>query len=146
MSQKLGWSYSSLMLVIINYAHIRDSVNLKWRIVILNYAHSTGFWSYYRIPGTLNGGFNSLNHKIAASTFPFIDFSNRMKYYSRNYFVIMPNSTMPSGHSMSISTGISGCINSFSTSHNLEIHPSSLRNKVILIRVLAYVSVATGEN
>ena len=134
------------MLVILDYARVRDSGNLKWRIVILNYAHSTGFCSYYRNPGTLNGGFNSLNHKIAASTLPYIDFPNSMKYYPRNSFVMMTNSTMPSVHSMSISTGISGCINSFFTSHNLEIHISSLRNKVILIRVLAYVSVATGEN
>ena len=60
MSRKSGCSYSGLMIVILDYARIQDSGNLEWLLVILDYARSTGFRSYYRIPGTWNGGFNRL--------------------------------------------------------------------------------------
>ena len=43
MSRKSGCSYSGLMLVILDSACIRDSGNLEWRLVILDYARSTGF-------------------------------------------------------------------------------------------------------
>ena len=44
----------------------------------------------------------SINHNRAASTLQYTDFPNMMKYYSRSYFVMMKNYTMPSGHSMDI--------------------------------------------
>ena len=66
-----------------------------------------------------------LKHKRAASTFPYIEFPNTMQYSSRNYFLMMPRSTMTSRHSMNISTDISRRINAASTSHRSEIHPYS---------------------
>ena len=64
---------------------------------------------------------NSLNHKIAASIFPYTEFNNGIQFYSSNSFVIVPRSSMPSGYLMNISIGISGCINASSASHRLSI-------------------------
>ena len=89
---------------------------------------------------------NSLNHKRAEYMFPYTEFTNRTKYSSRNYFVIITSSTMPSGHSMNTSTGISGCINAASVSHSLCSHPSSSWNKVSTIRISVDVSVVTRKN
>ena len=76
--------------------------------------------------------------------FPYIDFTNRMKYSSRNAFVMIPRPTMTSGHLMNISTGISGFRNSDSTSHNSATHPSSFLYKFNPMRICVDVSVATG--
>ena len=65
---------------------------------------------------------NSMKHKRVESMLPYIYFPNRMQYLYRNSFVIIPSSTMPSCHSMTFSTGISGCSNTSSVSHNQEIH------------------------
>ena len=55
-------------------------------------------------------------------------------------------STMPSVHAMEISTGILGCTNDASLSHNLETHTYSLRYKASTIILLVDVSIETGEN
>ena len=68
---------------------------------------------------------NGISHNSAASTFPYIDFHSKIQYYLRNSSLIIPKSTMPSGHSIYISTSILGWINAASTSHNSVIHPSS---------------------
>ena len=61
---------------------------------------------------------SSVNHKIAAYMFLYIEFPNMMQYHYINVFVMMPRSTMPSGHSINISTDISGCRNATSASHS----------------------------
>ena len=88
----------------------------------------------------------SINHNRSASTFSYIDFPSRIQYSPRNYFVMIPRSTMPSGHSMNISTGIPGCINAASISYISSNHTSSSWYNIIPIRTVVYVSVATSEN
>ena len=88
---------------------------------------------------------SSLNYKRYVSTLPYIYFPSRMKYSSRNSFVMVPRSTMTSDHLMKISVGIFGCRNSASTSHIWETHPSSFWYKVSPIRIIVDVSVVTDE-
>ena len=88
----------------------------------------------------------SINHKRTASKFPYTNFPSKIQYSSRNAFAVITRSTMPSGHSMNISTGISGCRNAASTSHISDTYPSSLWYKFSPIRILVYVYVSTGEN
>ena len=55
-------------------------------------------------------------------------------------------STMPSGHSMKISTSILGCRNADYMSHSPETHNASSWYRVIPIRILVDVSDANCEN
>ena len=55
--------------------------------------------------------------------FPYIDLPYRIKYSYRNSFVMMPRSTMSSGHSSNISTGIYVCRNVITTSYSSDTHP-----------------------
>ena len=52
MSQKLELLYSRIMLVILDYACIQDSVNMEWWTIIMYHAPSMVFSSYYGITGT----------------------------------------------------------------------------------------------
>ena len=73
-------------------------------------------------------------------------FYRKIEHYSSNSFVMIPNSTMPSGHSMNISTYILGCMNAASMSHSSETHPSSSWYKVSPIRIVVFVSDVTVDN
>ena len=88
----------------------------------------------------------SLNGQRAASTFLYIDFTSRMQYYPKNSFMMMPSSTMPSGHLMKFSTNISGCRHTASTSNSSATHTSYFWYKVSPIIIPVDVSVANGEN
>ena len=88
----------------------------------------------------------SLNHNRAVSTLPYIGFPRKIQYSSIYSFVMIPRSTISSGHLMNISTFISGCRNASSTSNILVTHPSSLCYKVIPMRILVDLSDTTGEN
>ena len=89
---------------------------------------------------------NSIIHNSAASTFMYIKFPSRIQYSLRKSPLIIPKYTMPSGHSVYISTSILGCINADSTSHNSAIYPSSSQYRVNLIRILVELSNVTEKN
>ena len=89
---------------------------------------------------------NIISHNSTASTFTYINFPRKIKYYFRNSSLMIPKSIMPSVHSIYISTSVLGCRNAASTSHNSAIHPSSLYYRVNPIRILVGVSDATGDN
>ena len=88
----------------------------------------------------------SLNHKRNASTFLYIYFPIKIQYSPINSFVMIPRSTILSGHSVNISTIILGWRNSYSTSYSWETHIYSLWYKVSPIRIRVDATVATGEN
>ena len=68
---------------------------------------------------------NSISHNSSASTLPYINFPSRIKYYLINSMLMITKSTMPSVHSIYISTSILVCRNATSTSQNSLIHPPS---------------------
>ena len=89
---------------------------------------------------------NSLRHNIPVSTFPYIDFYRKIQYSYRNYYVMIPKSTMPSGHLMNISTSILGCRNAAYTPPISTIHTKSSWYKVSPLMIFVEVSDVNGKN